>query len=153
MKRLLIALAALTLMSCGGEEKKSAVVEKYPLKVLYVGGSHDYDSFSISKDVNKDSLVQVRYNAFMSYLENHFTESKGVMAGDYTEDMSAAYDVTIFDGAPKPKNDGGSVELYDGRKFYSKSRTLSETFSHPAIFIADAGENNGRAIGVKIDWY
>src|SRR6218665_643106 len=45
---------------------------------------------------------KTRFNAFESYLKEYFTSVKAVDARNYMMDMSANYDVTIFDQRINP---------------------------------------------------
>lgn len=125
--------------------------QKQNLKVLYVGGSADWEKKSPAEQQEQNNK---RIAAFENYLKNHFTEVTVINGNDYQEQISAGYDVTIFDGklplyAPSvvTKDEQGQPKDYYNR------RCISENFSFPSILIAEAGENIGRGIGTKTDWY
>lgn len=141
MKRIAVILMVLfTALQAAAQQKQN-------LKVLYVGGSADWEA-------DKEGAGK-RTAAFESYLKTYFTEVKAVAAKEYAAAMSAGYDVTIFDG-PLPvvrqavcsKDASGNIKDY-----YRGISVVSEDFSYPAILIAEAGENIGRGIGTKTDWY
>lgn len=121
---------------------------KQNIKVLYVSGSSDW------QDNYSETAVLDRADAFEKYLNNYFTEVRVVKNSDYYEDLSKNFDVTIFDG--KLKGDTPNLCTRDEKgnivDFY-KPKSLSEEFNYPALFIADNGDNIGRGIGIKTDWY
>src|SRR5687768_4783616 len=103
MKRkvLLVTLLGLTLCNLAPAWAQKAVgLSK--LRVLYVGGSANWenDVFKTPEDKAKD--VQRRTASFEEMLKQHFTEVKAIDAKTYTQEMSDAYDVTVIDGTPKP---------------------------------------------------
>ena len=69
-------------------------------------------------------------------------------------DLSDDYDVTIFDGvirelAPfKVERDAQGKVISLTPESY-----LTEDFDRPAILLAEMGENLGRFLGLKTDWY
>ena len=70
---------------------------KTSLKVLYVGGSADVETFGM---VDVDSAVVAKSKAqrmasWKSYLETYFTTVKAIPSSEYNYKMSDDYDVTI----------------------------------------------------------
>jgi ribosomal protein S17E len=126
-----------------------APVTKQTLRVLYVGGTADVNSYSVKEDLSKS--VQERMESFEAFLNEYFTTVKVVKGSEYTQQMSDDYDVTILDDSPKPlspKYVDASKELYMSYPVY-----FTEDFDRPVLTIADTGERVGRRIGLKNDWY
>ena len=152
MKRIL-SMMALALLACIAT--MAATVKKTNLKVLYVGGHSDIETFgndSYDKAENAKSIV-ARTAAWKSFLETYFTTVKVVQGKDYNYKMSYNYDVTIIDGDPKPLEPRRMV--YQNGMF-SKivyAKYFPENFDRPVITIADESETTGRRMGVKNDWY
>ncbi len=121
---------------------------KQDIKVLYVSGTSDWQENNSAEEIEK------RAKSFEEYLKNYFTVVKVIDSKLYTSNMSADVDVTIFDG--RLDNTTPNTCTRDekgGIKDFYKSKSLPESFNYPAILIADNGENIGRGIGTKTDWY
>lgn len=131
--------------------------KKQNLRVLFVGGTPDFNTIGLSE--KPDSLLVLksakkRTALWTTMLKQYFTTVKTVMGNDYTESMSDAYDVTVFDGHPKAKRERTYVRNADGQVTdVLPPIYLSQNFSRPAVTIAEMGEDLGRSIGVKSDWY
>lgn len=144
---------ALALFACIAT--MAANVKKTNLKVLYVGGHSDIETFGTrdyDKEANAKSIV-ARTAAWKSFLETYFTTVKVVQGKDYNYKMSSNYDVTIIDGDPKPLEPKRSI-INNGN--YSKlipAKYFPDNFDRPVITIADESETTGRYMGVKNDWY
>lgn len=152
MKRFL-SMMALALLACIAT--MAATVKKTSLKVLYVGGHSDIETFGnddYDKAENAKSIV-ARTAAWKSFLETYFTTVKVVQGADYNYKMSYDYDVTIIDGDPKPLEPRRMV--YENGKFSKmiNAKYFPEDFDRPVITIADESETTGRRLGVKNDWY
>ncbi len=145
----LIFVIFLSFLGCAVEQKTN--VTKQNLRVLYVGGTSDYNRHA-DVEITADTIKK-RANSFVDLLSNYFTEVDSVMGDNYSESMSANYDVTIFDSRIKPYSKRGQSEFYDGKVKYFSDRVLSEEFNHPALFIGETAELNGRAVGSMFDWY
>lgn len=131
-----------------------AAVKKQNLRVLYVGGSGDHAHSARLKDKAAPEDVAARMAAFTELLNSHFTTVKAVNGSDYTSAMSADYDVTIFDGMPKPIKDRKYVKDENGKVVdYQPAEYLPESFDRAAICIADISEALCRPLGIKNDWY
>ncbi len=133
--------------------------KKIELNVLYVGGSSDYSAGTegLSKGENTVSdpeFVKLRSDAFMGLLGTYFTKVTMVAGKEYSVELSAGYDVTVFDG-PIPRKSGDKfLKDENGRTVeYFRAACLPQDFSYPAILIADLGELLGRSIGTKTDWF
>lgn len=141
MKQIFTILATLLLaLSVNAQQKQN-------LKVLYVGGSADWET-------KTEEQIAQRCAAFESYLKTYFTEVKTVMATQYSSTMSAGYDVTVFDSNlpyVRPRTTGKDKK--GETKYYGGISTVTEDFAYPAILIANAAEAIGRGIGTKTDWY
>lgn len=141
MKRIFAILVALVMVI------QLSAQQKQNLKVLYVGGSADWDS-------KTEELVARRCSVFENYLKTYFTEVKTVMAAAYKASMSAGCDVTIFDSKlPYVRPRATAKDQKGEMKYYGGISEVNEDFNYPAIFLADAGEAIGRGIGTKTDWY
>lgn len=133
----------------------TAHAKKEHLRILYVGGSADWnieyfngDSVAWKQDVHE------RTKAFETMLKKYFSSVKIVDAADYTEALSKNYDVTVMDGTPKPispriyeRDDQGKITKSTAEGY------LTEAFDRPMLFIGELGEKLGRRIGLKTDWY
>ncbi|MBQ9397045.1 MAG: hypothetical protein IJU08_00950 [Bacteroidales bacterium] len=152
MKRLFLTLSLLLCCFLGlNAQKKQAV------SVLYVGGSAELETMGL--EVKPDAAVLARSAAertasFERFLKKHFKTVKVVDAKDYHYSMSDYYDVTILDGTPAPiapgireVNDRGYMERYALPQYFPLD------FNRPIITIANAGEELGRRVGTKNDWY
>ena len=152
MKRFL-SIMAIALLACIAT--MAATVKKTNLKVLYVGGHSDIETFGVA-DYDKEAhakSIETRTAAWKSFLETYFTTVKTVQGKDYNYKMSYNYDVTIIDGDLKPLEPRRTVSQ-NGK--YSKmvyAKYFPENFDRPVITIAEEGETVGRGIGVKNDWY
>ena len=89
---------------------------------------------------------KTRFNAFESYLKEYFTSVKAVDARNYMMDMSANYDVTIFDQRINPWEKGERTPTYKPAKY------LKEDFDFPTVFIGHTAPMMGETIGLKLDW-
>lgn len=152
MKRFL-SMMALALLACIAT--MAATVKKTSLKVLYVGGHSDIETFGnddYDKAENAKSIV-ARTAAWKKFLETYFTTVKVVQGEEYNYKMSYNYDVTIIDGDPKPLEPRRMV--YENGKFSKmiNAKYFPEDFDRPVITIADESETTGRRLGVKNDWY
>ena len=150
MKRILIFTAAVLLLaSCGGN--------KYPLKVLYVGGTADMEARSIPADQADQSeailkkSVAGRTAAFAKMLNAYFTDVTVTDASEYTQQMSADYDVTILDGRPKPLVAGNYM---DKEHFiYPVPGYFTDDFDDAVVTIAEMSQQLFMRNGTKNDWF
>ncbi|MBE0677777.1 MAG: redoxin domain-containing protein [Bacteroidales bacterium] len=132
------------------------------VSVLYVGYSPDRDlppnsyrtGAGISDERYREDMLS-RMNDFESLLKKYFGRVTTVDARDYYEGMSADYDVTVFDGVPKPVKVGiTEKDPVTGRiTRYVAPQYLSDGFSYAALFIAQNGPALGEPIGIRSDWY
>lgn len=129
-------------------------VKKTKLRVLYVGGHSNLETFGTDYDKaeNEKSIVE-RTVSFEQFLKEYFTTVKVVQGKDYNYKMSYDYDVTIMDGVPTPLKE--RVDVKDGQRFIKiiYAQYFPEDFDRPVITIAELGETLGRYIGLKSDWY
>lgn len=124
------------------------------LRVLYVGGSANWENDTFKNPEDKEKDVQRRSASFESMLKHYFTEVKVIDAKAYTQGMSDAYDVTVFDGTPKAIAEKQLIKDAQGKiTKYIPPAYLTENFNRPVVFIGEAGEKLGRSIGLKLDWY
>ena len=151
MKRIL-SMMVLALLACVATV---AAVKKNNMKVLYVGGHSDIETFSntdYDKEANAKSIKE-RTAAWKTFLETYFTTVKTVQGADYNYKMSYDYDVTIIDGDPKPLEPRRMVSQNGRFDKIVYAKYFPEDFDRPVITIADESETVGRRIGVKNDWY
>ncbi len=123
--------------------------------MLFVG--HDPTSPHISfPDMAVErthELYAERTPAFDAFLRAHFDEVQVVHSADYTPEMSAAVDVTIFDTPPPAIEEAGwHTDPLTGQEVYSKAVHLPQDFDRPALMIGEASPRIGEGIGLKLDW-
>jgi hypothetical protein len=155
MKRkiLLITLLILTVCTFVPVWAQKAVNQN-KLRVLYVGGSANWENDVFKTPEDKEKDVQRRSASFEDMLKHYFTEVKVIDAKAYTQDMSDAYDVTVIDGTPKPIAEKQVIKDAKGNiTKYVPAAYLTEAFDRPLVFIGETGEKLGRTIGLKLDWY
>ena len=99
MKRIILsALLCVFAMQCVLAQGKQ------PVSVLYVGGSPELDVVG-GVEVDSATLArsaQARMASFAKFLKSRFRKVKVIDAKEYLPSMSDAYDVTVFDGRPRP---------------------------------------------------
>lgn len=152
MKRFL-SIMAIALLACIAT--MAATAQKTNLKVLYVGGHSDIETFGVAdydKEAHAKSIV-TRTAAWKVFLETYFTTVKTVQGKDYNYRMSYDYDVTIIDGDPTPIEPRRTIIENDRFSKLIPAKYFPENFDRPVITIADESETTGRYIGVKNDWY
>ena len=147
-----LSLLLLALVMCLGA---TAQVKKTNLKVLYVSGHSNIETFGVDAydtAANDRSIVE-RTAAWEKYLNEYFTTVKTVKGNDYNYKMSYDYDVTIIDGNPKPLEPRRYITVNGNIARIIDARYFPDDFDRPVITIAETGETVGRRIGVKNDWY
>ena len=136
-------------------------IKKSNISVLYLGGQSDWQNGAIEgmpkkfedpKDFQKS--IDQRMASFGQLLRKYFKTVKVMKASDYKPEMSADYDVTIFDGTPPQIVKGGRQYDENGDVIgYKAPGYLPDDFPYPAITIGNLGNAIGRTIGLKNDWY
>ncbi|WP_163410255.1 hypothetical protein [Flavobacterium ajazii] len=131
-------------------------IKKENLSVLYVGydPAVPADEKIISSPTGNGGMtperfkeeLKTRFGAFETYLKKYFAKVKSVDARSYTADLSAQYDVTIFDQNINPWEKMQTTPKYKPAKY------LKEDFDFPTIFIGHTAPVMGGSIGLKIDW-
>lgn len=159
MRKLQFLLILMAMMAWGNTN--CLAQKKQNISVLYLGGQSDWvngrsegmpKKFANEKDFQKS--VNQRMAAFSSLLRKYFKTVKTMRAADYRPEMSANYDVTIFDGTPPEIEKGGRVYDDKGNVIdYLRPGYVPDDFPYPAITIGSLGETIGRHIGLKNDWY
>ena len=128
----------------------SGLSAKVKLSVLYVGGTANMDPILMSPgsvdSVALAASVKERMAHFTKFLKKNFTNVKSIEGKDYTPEMSAAYDVTVFDGRPVPFMKGDRMRG-------ERDSYLPESFDCAAVMIGHMSEELGRSLGNKNDWY
>lgn len=156
MKQIRVRIVLVIMLFCANVSVFAQQHQKENISVLYVG----YDpAIPLSDDFINSAInnggysperfkedFKTRYNAFESYLKEYFSSVKAVDARSYTMDMSASYDVTIFDQTVKPWEKG------ERHPNYKPSKYLKEDFDFPTIFIGQTAPQMGETIGLKLDW-
>lgn len=150
MKKSLFIL--ITLFLCLGVQAK----EK--MSVLYVGGSPDINTLGVQLDSAASAgvarSVKLRMDDFTKFLKQHFTKVTTVKGEDYTADMSKGYDVTVFDGRPKPIRPRILEQDAQGRTTrYEPAVYLPADFDCASVMIAEQSRDLGGTIGSKNDWF
>ena len=75
--------------------------KKQDLKILYVGGSSNYDTISDKPDsLLVARSAKERMTSFEKMLKRYFKTVKVVEGKDYRQQMSDNYDVTVFEPLP-----------------------------------------------------
>ncbi|HEY8389053.1 MAG TPA: protein-disulfide reductase DsbD domain-containing protein [Parasegetibacter sp.] len=127
---------------------------KQKLNVLYVGGSANWEKEAFSNKEEQEKDAARRMASFEAMLKRFFTDVKVIHANDYTQSMSLQYDVTVFDGTPKPVTERKVIKDESGRTTkVIPAGYFTEDFDKPVVFIGELGEKLGRSIGLKHDWY
>ena len=128
----------------------SGLSAKVKLSVLYVGGTANMDPILMSPgsvdSVALAASVKERMAHFTKFLKKNFTNVKSIEGKDYTPEMSAANDVTVFDGRPVPFMKGDRMRG-------ERDSYLPESFDCAAVMIGHMSEELGRSLGNKNDWY
>ncbi|MFR9503915.1 MAG: hypothetical protein SNH73_05645 [Rikenellaceae bacterium] len=140
MKRLFLLLLLLGIFGAASAQSKQ------DLKVLYVGGSSDSNS-------NAPEDIYIRTMSFKNLLSQYFTLVDTIGAVRYHQELSAEYDVTVFDATPPSVRKYSMAPGQDGAMIYYQARVIDETFSYPALFIGDCADRIGAGAGSKLDWY
>jgi len=150
MKRIITMLAIVCLQfPCWGQA--GASIPKSNLKILYVGGSTDYNKSDTAEHTRQ---VQERMASFENMLKKYFNSVTVIHANDYVQELSNHYHVTVMDGTPKPISPRMTETDASGRvSKYIPAKYLTEDFDRPMLFIGELGEVMGRNIGLKTDWY
>lgn len=151
MKQIILsALLCVFAMQCALAQGKQDV------SVLYVGGSPEVETKGGVKVDSAEVVqsVQARMASFSKFLKSHFRKVKVIDAKEYLPSMSDEYDVTVFDGVPKPLRP--EVREYDAQgriTKYEHAAYLPDDFDRAVLCIANASEDLGRSIGTKCDWF
>lgn len=128
----------------------SGLSAKVKLSVLYVGGTANMDPMLMAPgsvdSVALAASVKERMAHFTKFLKKNFTNVKSIEGKDYTPEMSAAYDVTVFDGRTVPFRKGDRMKG-------ERDSYLPESFDRAAVMIGHMSEDLGRSLGNKNDWY
>lgn len=131
--------------------------QKQNLKVLYVGGSPDIETITRSTPLPEAVMqksIKERMASFTSFLKSKFRTVKTVDGKDWTPELSAQYDVTIFDAKTKLLKERVMDLDANGQVIHMEAAEyLPMDFNCPSIFIANASENLGRSVGFKNDWF
>ena len=152
MKRFFLTLSLLLCCFLGLHAQK-----KQAVSVLYVGGSPEIETVGIGTPPDPAVVAKSaaeRTAAFEKFLKKNFKTVKVVDAKDYHYSMSDYYDVTIIDGRPAELAPGiREVDEHGRMVRYARPQYFPLDFNRPVITIAEAGEDMGRRIGTKNDWY
>ena len=128
--------------------------KKQDLKILYVGGSGNYDTIADKPDsLLMARSAKERMASFEKMLKRYFRTVKAIQGKDYRQQMSDDYDVTVFDGVFPAIREKGYVYDHGELKDVISPVYFTDDFDRPAITIAELGEDLGRSLGLKSDWY
>ncbi len=128
---------------------------KRDLRVLLV--SHDPANvrvpFADMADERTTELYAERAELFEDLLNQHFNHVRMVYGANYTADLSAAVDVTLFDCRPKVMEASKrSKDPETGEMNYRPASYLPANFDRPALMIAENSPTIGEPLGLKLDW-
>lgn len=139
MKRILTTLAMAMVFIV------AYAVKKENLSILYIGGMPDLET--ISEEIpatDIDKSIKNRMNSFDKFLRSRFKKVKTIRVEQYSADMSAGYDVTVFDCPPNPHNRTGNGMV---------DTILTDDFSAATLCIGTASNNMTRIVGCRNDWF
>lgn len=152
-KMFCVLLAVITFEAVSAVSK----VDRQKLNVLYVGYRPDMPlpDFAILRvNAAMQSDYKNRMGAFKTLLEEYFSHVETVDVRDYREEMSRKFDVTVFDGLPKPVK---ATEMERDPIGYLSMKSqgiyLSEDFDSPALFVGYVADEMGHSLGLKLNWY
>lgn len=92
--------------------------------------------------------------AFGEFLRERFDSVAVIEGSAYKPELSEGYDVTVFDGKiPAVKPAVRETDAEGNIVRYVRAQLLPEDFDCAAVTIGSVGEDVGRAIGSKNDWY
>jgi len=132
---------------------------KTEMSVLFVGFNPEktMPAYSNFRDFKSDRFkldFLTRWPAFNIYLKSRFTNVSSVDARDYKEEMSANFDVTIFDELPNPIKEKVVEKDAEGQIVkYEKEEYLSKNYNYATIFIGKTAPDMGANLGSKLDWH
>ncbi|MDD4638657.1 MAG: hypothetical protein PHT63_02730, partial [Bacteroidales bacterium] len=133
-----------------------AAQKKTDLRILFVGGSSDFFTMG---GIKADSLemqksAEVRTASFAKLLKQYFKDVKVINVAEYSPALSDSYDVTIFDGKPKPWRERKMIYGDKGNVTdIIPAAYLLQDYNRPTLCIAEYSEALGRSLGIKNDWY
>ncbi|AUP80515.1 hypothetical protein [Flavivirga eckloniae] len=161
VKKLVLSLLVLglTLFSLSGNAQDSENKDKIKMNVLYVGYNPEKpmpkeSNYTFTEGERFKIEYVTRWYAFKIFLENRFSNVKNIDARDYKENMSANYDVTIFDQVPSTIRDLVEEKKENGKIVtkYKPAAYLSNDYKSATIFVGRVGPDIGRSLGSKLDW-
>lgn len=154
MKKYLFPILSLILVAACSQAGHLNSEGKADLKVLYVGGQPDVDPYSVKlSPEEKEASVRKRMASFETFLKEKFTVVETVRDSAYRPDLSAGFDVTVFDGVPPELEPARRGYDWKGRPDYVSAKRLPDDFDRAALMIGSVSEAVTRAIGCKNDWY
>jgi len=130
--------------------------KKTDLRILFVGGSSDFYTMGGAKvdSLEMKKSAEARTASFAKLLTQYFKNVKVINVAEYSAALSDNYDVTIFDGKPKPwrerkilYGDKGNVTGVIDAAY------LPQGYNRPTMGIAEYSNELGRSLGIKNDWY
>ncbi len=156
MKRLTFVLSLLLLTLLTTLSATLSAQKKTDLSILFVGGSSDFYTMG---GVKTDSLemqksAEARTASFAKLLKQYFKNVQVINVAEYSASLSDNYDVTIFDGRPKPWRERKMI--YGDRGTVTDvipAAYLPQDYNRPTLCIAEYSESLGRSLGIKNDWY
>lgn len=133
-----------------------AAVKKSNLRVIFVGQNAE-NSKSNNAQLGFDEAYETptqRTASFEELLNQYFNVVKVVEAKDYSAEMSKAYDVTVFDAAPKAIKGRVMEKDVTGKILdFVPAQYLPDDYDRATLCIGNASDAVGRSLGSKNDWY
>ena len=150
-----LALAGLALTGCSSGPSPRSI------RVLYLSGQSDWQNGEISgslkvfaTDEEFQESVDDRANAWAALLRTYFDSVTVMSAADWRPELSAGYDVTVFDGLTPVIEESRTERDANGRVLeHIPARYLPDDFAGAAITIGSLGNTLLRRNGIKNDWY
>lgn len=125
------------------------------LKILFVGGDSDIFHFGKKADsLQLQKSAAIRTASFTKLLNQYFKTVVVVNKSDYKPELSNSYDVTVFDGTPKPLIKKQNIYNNKGKLIaVVPAEYLPANYNRPTLTIAENSNEIGRSLGIKNDWY
>ncbi|MDM3870966.1 hypothetical protein QSV34_06310 [Porticoccus sp. W117] len=124
-----------------------------PIRVLYVGQNPDtVEGYSYGGNrADNAKLIKTKAAEYMAFLNQHF-DATLVYGEAYKPEMSANYDVTVFDALPMELDgkDMTDSERYGYASPHAGWRWLPNDFNHATIFVAGPLTNMGPSLSLTM---
>lgn len=155
MRKLLLSIA-LMLLVCLPDLSMAQTKANKNIRVLYVGANPEHKVKAIKGQFESQLQYETRLKNWADYgefLSKYFDNFRQVDGHDYKPEMSAAYDVTIFDILPAPMKIGKYLKDGNGKIIGSvPAEYLPKDFDDACITLGFYGALMGTSLKSKIDW-